>query len=64
MCDHGHSHNHGGCGSEAQSFEYGDANQQYNMCAFIDKDKVNVLNEEIDGSGVEVFKQWDQRMDK
>ncbi|KAI6177699.1 PITH domain-containing protein [Aphelenchoides bicaudatus] len=64
MCDHGHSHNHGGCGSEAQTFDYGNENQQYTMCTFIDKDKVNVLNEEIEGTGVDVFKVWNQRMDK
>lgn len=64
MCDHGHSHGGGNCGSEAVSFDYGEAEQQYNMCGFIDKDKVVVLNEEIEGSGVEVFKRWDERMDK
>jgi hypothetical protein len=65
MCDHGHSgHGNGSCASESVNFDHGDAEQQYNMCAFIDKEKVNVLNEEIEGSGVEVFKIWSDRMDK
>jgi hypothetical protein len=77
MCDHGHSHNHGGCGSEAVTFEYGKHNeqflifnflgseeQQYNMGAYIDRDKAIILNEETEGTGIEVFKKWDDRMDK
>lgn len=63
MCDHGHSHG-GGCGAEVVTFDYGDAEQQYNMDVYIDKDKVNVLNEEIEGTGVDVFKKWDNRLDK
>lgn len=62
MCDHGHSH--GDCASESVTVEAAEDETQYNMVAFIDKDKVNVLNEEVDGSGVEVFKVWSERMDK
>ncbi|CAD5216759.1 unnamed protein product [Bursaphelenchus okinawaensis] len=62
MCDHGHSHSD--CGSQAVVVETADAEAQYNMAGFIDKDKVNVLNEEEEGSGVQVLKVWSERFDK
>jgi len=63
MCEHGHGHG-GGCASDAVHFDHGEAEQQYNMFTYIDRDKVNVLNEEIEGTGIQVFKAWDDRFDK
>ncbi|KAI6240125.1 PITH domain-containing protein [Aphelenchoides fujianensis] len=40
------------------------AEQQYNMEAFINRERLTVLNEEIEGTGIEVFKRWDDRLDK
>lgn len=36
----------------------------YNMDNYIIKEKVVVLNETVEGSGVKVFKTWDNRLDK
>ncbi|KAI6188430.1 PITH domain-containing protein [Aphelenchoides besseyi] len=64
MCSHGDGHGHGGCASDAVVFDHGEAEQQYNMNTYIIRDKVTVLNEEIEGTGVEVFKKWSERLDK
>lgn len=81
MCDHGHGgHGHGGaCSSEVVAFDHGQEGMEYNMQAFIDKDKggtvfgpskkpagtlVVVLNEAIDGTGVRVFKRWTEHLDR
>uniref|UniRef100_A0A914Y1C6 PITH domain-containing protein n=1 Tax=Panagrolaimus superbus TaxID=310955 RepID=A0A914Y1C6_9BILA len=65
MCDHGHSHGGGGgCSSEVSEVIHADEGIEYNMNSMIDKDKVTVLNESIDGSGVRVFKEWREHLDK
>uniref|UniRef100_A0AC35F9S4 PITH domain-containing protein n=1 Tax=Panagrolaimus sp. PS1159 TaxID=55785 RepID=A0AC35F9S4_9BILA len=65
MCDHGHSHGAGGggCSSEVSEVIHADEGIEYNMNSLIDKDKVTVLNESIDGSGVRVFKDWREHLD-
>ena len=62
MCDHGHTA--GGCASEITEVLHADEGIEYNLNAMIDKDKVTVLNESIEGSGVMVFKAWHEHLDK
>uniref|UniRef100_A0A183CND8 PITH domain-containing protein n=1 Tax=Globodera pallida TaxID=36090 RepID=A0A183CND8_GLOPA len=63
MCSHGNGHG-GPCSSVVESFEQHQEGTQYTMERFINKDRIVVLNESIDGSGKKVFKRWDERMDK
>ena len=69
MCSHGHGGNGGGggggaCADHAAAFEHYEHGMQYNMDKFINKAKVVVLNEAVEGTGVTVFKTWDERLDK
>lgn len=48
------------CGSE-HSAELG---VSYNLFEKIDKDRVECLNEHEEGSGVKVFKTWEERQDR
>ena len=45
-------------------FDHGSAGMQYNLNNYIVKEKVVVLNEEVEGSGVRVFKSWEERIDR
>ncbi|VDK30992.1 unnamed protein product [Gongylonema pulchrum] len=62
------SHQH--CASEVTDFERQGEGMRYCMGLHIDLDKVRelrevtVLNEAVDGSGVKVFKKWENRMDR
>lgn len=49
------------CGSAHDTTELG---VNYNLYEKIDKDKVQCLNEDEEGSGVKVFKTWENRLDK
>lgn len=56
-----HHHCHGGsCDHSSNDEELG---LQYNLYEKIDKDNVECLNENVEGSGKTVFKPWDKRMD-
>uniref|UniRef100_A0A915CUB6 PITH domain-containing protein n=1 Tax=Ditylenchus dipsaci TaxID=166011 RepID=A0A915CUB6_9BILA len=61
MCSHGH----GSCSASVADFEHGSGEgMQYNLNNFIIKEKVVCLNESTEGSGVRVFKSWDERNDR
>lgn len=59
MCDHGHDHNsccgHGDDIDETNSIAY-------SLYQKIDLANVECLNEQVDGSGVKVFKAWNDRL--
>ncbi|XP_061407282.1 PITH domain-containing protein 1 isoform X1 [Lethenteron reissneri] len=65
MAGHGHGHGHGGGHCEAESHEE-DAERgvQYGLFLKIDRDRLECLNEQIDGSGKQVFRPWDERNDR
>ena len=58
-------HGHGGC---AHEHDHGDSDEDlgslYSLYLKIDTERVECLNEEMDGSGKTIFKPWDQRLDK
>jgi len=64
MCDHGH----GGGGHCARdnvaTFDYAAEGMPYTMDSYIDKPKVVVLNELMEGTGASVFKSWEERRDR
>uniref|UniRef100_A0A7E4W489 PITH domain-containing protein n=1 Tax=Panagrellus redivivus TaxID=6233 RepID=A0A7E4W489_PANRE len=64
MCDHGHGHGGGGCASEITEVLHADEGIEYNLDSMIDKEKVQVLNESVEGHGVRVFKPFRERLDK
>lgn len=49
------------CGNAHDTTELG---VNYNLYEKIDKDRVQCLNEDEEGSGVKVFKTWENRLDK
>lgn len=49
------------CGSAHDTTELG---INYNLYEKIDKERVECLNEDEEGSGVKVFKTWEERLDK
>ncbi len=53
---HGHSHSH-------EDLEGGDQGNLFSLYLKIDTERVECLNEEREGSGKDVFKPWDQRLD-
>ena len=59
---HGHSHC---CGHEHDHDDASDADRgsQFSLYTKIDTERVECLNEMIEGSGKFVFKAWDQRLD-
>ncbi|ELU04369.1 hypothetical protein CAPTEDRAFT_106368 [Capitella teleta] len=63
MAGHGHSHGCGGCDhSDELTVSEAELASQYSLFQKIDTFKVQCLNEVVDGSGKEVFKPWDQRL--
>ncbi|KAK3599872.1 hypothetical protein CHS0354_022444 [Potamilus streckersoni] len=58
---HGHSHN---CDKEHSQGKGPDRGLEYSLYLKIDTQKVKCLNEAKEGSGKDVFKPWDERMDK
>ncbi|GAB1868788.1 UPF0424 protein C1orf128-like protein [Camponotus japonicus] len=52
---------HCNCGSTHDTTELG---VNYNLYEKIDKDRVQCLNEDEEGSGAKVFKTWENRLDK
>ncbi len=65
MSGHGHSHD-GGCGHShsAEDKEGAERGTLFSLYLKIDKERVECLNEERDGSGKDVFKPWDKRLEK
>ncbi|KAI8499220.1 PITH domain-containing protein 1 [Branchiostoma belcheri] len=70
MAHHGHGHSHG-CGGHGHGGDDHDHDHdspeigvQYNLYLKIDKDRVECLNETVEGSGKQVFKPWNERLDK
>lgn len=61
MCSRGHG---GGCSHQVADLVQGEEGFRYTMNNYIDFDKVTVLNEAVDGSGVKVFKTWDDRLNR
>ena len=53
---HGHSHSH-------EDLEGAERGNLFSLYLKIDTEKVECLNEESEGSGKDVFKPWDQRLD-
>lgn len=49
------------CGSTHDATELG---VSYTLYEKIDKDRVECLNEIVEGSGAKVFKTWEERLDK
>lgn len=49
------------CGNTHDTTELG---VSYSLYAKIDKDRVECLNECDEGSGVKVFKTWEERLDR
>ena len=64
MCDHNHGHGGGGCASEVSEVVTAEQGIEYNLDSYIDKEKITVLNERVDGSGVLVFKPWREHLDR
>ncbi|XP_012220147.1 PITH domain-containing protein CG6153 [Linepithema humile] len=52
---------HCNCGSTHNTAELG---VNYNLYEKIDKDRVECLNESEEGSGIKVFKTWEERLDR
>ncbi|XP_069126408.1 PITH domain-containing protein 1-like [Argopecten irradians] len=63
MSGHGHSHGGGGCDDHDHITEAEKA-AAYSLFLKIDTQRVECLNEAVDGSGKDVFKPWDKRLDK
>ncbi|XP_060081574.1 PITH domain-containing protein 1-like [Ylistrum balloti] len=63
MSGHGHSH---GCGGSDDHDHITEAEKAaaYSLFLKIDTERVECLNEAVDGSGKDVFKPWDKRLDK
>ena len=63
---HGHSHDCGGGHSHNGIEDVPDSERiaQYSLYSKIDLERVQCLNEVVDGSGKTVFKPWDQRLQK
>lgn len=61
-----HDHDHDHCHDESHGHDHDDhadnAGQQDNLFAYIDRSNVVALNSE--GSGKEVIKPWNERMDE
>uniref|UniRef100_A0AAV2K7W9 PITH domain-containing protein n=1 Tax=Knipowitschia caucasica TaxID=637954 RepID=A0AAV2K7W9_KNICA len=62
MSGHGHGHG-GGCGCAAEH-DPAERGVEYGLYRRIDLNKLQCLNETIDGTGKHVFKPWDQRRDR
>ena len=60
-----HGHGHGCCGHEHDHDDASGADRgsQFSLYTKIDAERVECLNETIEGSGKLVFKPWDQRLD-
>ena len=58
----GHGHSHGGC-SGGHDHDPPDRGAEFSLYTKIDTERVECLNEVIDGSGKLVFKAWDERLD-
>ncbi|XP_077991272.1 PITH domain-containing protein 1-like [Glandiceps talaboti] len=62
---HGHHHGHGGgCGEDHDHDDDPERGIQYSLYQKIDLNNVECLNEERDGSGKDVFKPWEMRLNK
>ncbi|XP_076319076.1 PITH domain-containing protein 1 isoform X1 [Tachypleus tridentatus] len=57
----GHGHSHGGCDSSGTQLPP-DQGIHYSLYTKIDKANVECLNEAVEGSGKEVFKPWEERL--
>ncbi|XP_070555501.1 PITH domain-containing protein 1-like [Ptychodera flava] len=66
MAGHGghHHHGRGGCGEDHDHDDDPERGIQYSLYLKIDLNNVECLNEERDGSGKDVFKPWESRLDK
>ena len=62
MSGHGHSHGEGHSHSH-EDLEGAERGNLYSLYLKIDTERVECLNEERNGSGKDVFKPWDQRLD-
>jgi len=56
---HGHDHDHGQAGLNGEELGV-----QYSLYQKIDLENVTCLNEEIENSGKDVFKAWENRKDR
>ncbi len=57
-------HGHGGCSHEHDhDVPDSDRANLFSLYLKIDTDKVECLNESVEGSGKDVFKPWDKRLD-
>ncbi|XP_046326654.1 PITH domain-containing protein 1-like [Haliotis cracherodii] len=65
MSGHGHGHGHGhDCGGGHDHPSESEMAAQFSLYTKIDTERVECLNETLDGSGRTIFKPWDQRLDK
>ena len=64
MPGHGHSHGHGGCDHGAAGKVGEEAGLAYSLYQKIDMFNLECLNETIEGSGKDVFKPWENRLDR
>lgn len=63
MAGHGHSHGGGGCDHSGElTVSEAELASQYSLYLKIDTFRVQCLNESVEGSGKDVFKPWDQRL--
>lgn len=58
------SHSHHGCGGHHHHDEQQDPAVLWSLYKKIDLHKVQCMNESEDGSGKEVFKAWERRLDR
>ena len=62
MAHGGHGHGHG-C-SDEHDHDDPERGRQFSLYTKINKDHVECLNESVEGSGKDIFKPWDERLDK
>lgn len=57
-----HGHSHGPCSDHAHEHEDPERGAMFSLYTKIDTTGVECLNERVDGSGKDVFKPWEDRL--
>ncbi|XP_054283924.1 PITH domain-containing protein GA19395 [Macrosteles quadrilineatus] len=62
MSGHSHGHSHGGCDGDEGHDDTPEMGLQYSLYTKIDIMNLECLNEAVEGSGKDVFKPWEERL--